>query len=83
MSRIVKDRVCLVVSEVFGVPLEQVNDETSPDTVPNWDSLQHIALIVALEAEFGVSLSPEDAVEMTSVKLMQIILAERGMADPL
>ena len=81
MTRVVEDRIYRVVSEVFGVPIEEVNGESSPDTIPNWDSLSHISLILSLEAEFGVSLSPEDVMEMLSVRLIQTILAEHGITD--
>ena len=50
-------RIFRVVSDVLGVPIEKVNDESSPDTTQAWDSLSHINLILALEAEFAISLS--------------------------
>lgn len=79
MTPATEDRLYRVVSEVFGLPIEEVNDDSSPDTIPNWDSLSHLNLILALEAEFEVSLSPEDVMEMLSVRLIQIILAEHGV----
>lgn len=75
-----KDRIYCIVSDVFGVPKEAVNDDSNPDTIPTWDSLSHINLILSLEAEFGISLSPEDTMEMLSVGLIRIILAERGVS---
>jgi len=56
-----------------------VSDETSPDTVPTWESVSHINLVLALEAEFGISLTPEEAMDMLSVGLVKTILAERGI----
>lgn len=76
-----KDKIYRIVSEVFGVPTEEVNDDSSPDVIANWDSLSHINLILSLEKEFAVSLSPEDAMEMLSVRLIRIILGERIIAD--
>ena len=72
------DRLYRVISDVFGVLVGQLTEETSPDTIPNWDSLTHINLLLALEAEFQVSLSPEDAMEMLSVRLIRMILTEHG-----
>lgn len=74
-----QDRIYRIVSQVFGVSVDSINDDTSPDTVEEWDSLSHIGLILALETEFDLSLSPEDAMQMLSVKLIRLILEERGL----
>lgn len=79
MQRSITDRVRGVVSDVFGVELDSIGDGSSPDTIDAWDSLGHITLVLALESEFDVSLSPEDALDMLSVALIQRILAEKGL----
>ena len=81
MTRATEDRIYRVVSEVFGVSIEEVNDDSSPDTIPSWESVSHINLILSLEAEFGLSLSPEDAMEMLSVRLIRLILVDHGVTD--
>ena len=63
-----KDRVFSVMSSVFGVPVDSLNDDSSFDTIEQWDSLQHMNLIFALEEEFGVTMDDEAVAEMTSVK---------------
>lgn len=73
------DRVAHVVSKVFAIPVDEVTNDTSPDNVKLWDSLQHLNLVLALEAEFGLSLSPEEAMEMLSVGLIRMTLSERGV----
>ena len=75
-----EDRIFRVVSDVLGVPIEKVNDDSSPDTIQSWDSLSHINLILALEAEFTISLSPDDVLEMLSVSLIRTIIAEKAAA---
>ena len=75
-----EERVRKVVSQVFGLAADSITDDSSVDTIEKWDSLSHINLILALEGEFGVSLTPEDVMEMLSVKLIRMILAERGVA---
>ncbi len=67
-----------VLSRVLGVPVGSISDDTSPDTVEKWDSLSHINLIIALEFEFGIHLTPEEAMEMQSVKLIRLTLAEHA-----
>ena len=76
-----ENRLYKVLSQALGVPAEQIAEDSSPDTLSNWDSMSHINLIVALEAEFGISLTPEQAMEMLSVKLIRMILQEAGVKD--
>jgi acyl carrier protein len=72
-------KIIRVLSQVIGVPEENLDQESSPDTVEAWNSVSHIHLVLALEQEFGVTLSPQDAVEMLSVRLIELILQERGV----
>ena len=65
-----------VISNVLGVSIEDINDDSSPDNIDKWDSLSHINLVMALESEFEVDLSPEDAMDMLSVKLIRMILED-------
>lgn len=80
MSAAKTDRIHTVVSQVFGVSSDDISDASSPDTIPGWNSLAHLNLVLALEAEFGVALSPEDTMEMLSVGLIRHILIDHGVA---
>jgi acyl carrier protein len=73
------DKVCDVIAQVLGISIENLTDEDSPDTIESWDSLVHINLVLALEAEFDVSLSPDDVAEMLSVGLVRKTLLEHGV----
>ena len=73
------DRLAAVVADVFGVLPDAVVDDTSPDTVDAWDSTAHINLVLALEAEFGISISPDDAADMLAVGLIREILREQNV----
>jgi len=66
----VKDRVFKVVSKVMRVPLSKINNDSSPDTVDNWDSLQQMNLIMALEEEFDVQFTDKQIVELLNVQLI-------------
>jgi acyl carrier protein len=80
MTDSIHPRICGLIADVFGVPLASVNAHSSQDTIEGWDSLTHIHLLVALEAEFGVTLDPEEAVGITSVAAIHAALVERGVA---
>jgi len=65
-----------IISKVFNVPLEQVNNESSPDTIPEWDSLKHMNLILAIEQEFGIQFTEVQIIEMLNVALIIELLKE-------
>lgn len=67
MTSPVFDKVCKIVSLTFGAPVAALTNDSNPETVAGWDSLNHIHLVVALEEEFGVSFDPEQALELDSV----------------
>ena len=51
---------------VFEVPVSEITEVTSHDTLPNWDSLRHLNLIVALEEAFGIEFSEEEMENLLS-----------------
>jgi acyl carrier protein len=46
---------------------------------PNWDSLGHMSLVVAIEEEFGVEFEPDDLIEMKSFQDALGILQRVGV----
>jgi len=65
-----KEKVFQVVSQVFGVQIDELSEDSSPDTIQAWDSLKHMNLVLALEEEFGVRFSDEKIMQMLSVGLI-------------
>ena len=72
-----KDRIFKIVGQVMDIPVEQVNKDSSPDSVENWDSLKHMNLILALEEEFGITFSDQEIVEMLSLEIIIAIMKEK------
>jgi acyl carrier protein len=56
-----------------------ISAQTSRADVPKWDSLRHIALVTAIEQNFGVSLSMDEMVEIRSVQDICNILDRHGV----
>jgi len=66
-----------VVSDILEVDIDDINENSSSDNIEQWDSLSHIKLVMAIEAEFNVKLTPDDMMDMLSVKLIKMILVEK------
>jgi len=61
------ERVQSVASDIFGIPVAKITAESSPETIENWDSMQHLNLVLAIEEKFGVQLDPEDIEQMKNI----------------
>jgi len=69
-----------VVAEILKMPGADVDDDTSPKSVPAWDSLRHIELVMTVEGAFGVSFPPAEVTTMTSVGAIRKLLQQKGVA---
>ena len=58
-------RLTKILSDVLEIDENSITDETSPDNVDTWDSLNGLILVTALEGEFDIKFSME---EVTSVR---------------
>ena len=66
-----------IVSDVFAVPLEQVDGNSSPETIEAWDSMQHLNLVLAVEDRFNLQFTPEEMEQMRTVDQIVTILRSR------
>lgn len=66
-----------MMSDLFDVDPDDVNLETSPDTIESWDSIGHIRLIASIEEKYGLSIPPEEQIEMLNVDLILGLLTEK------
>ncbi len=76
MSKLSQDeRIKRILSIVFDVSVDDVSEYTTSKTLANWDSLNHMKLVVALEDEFNIQLTEQDALDLQSFKLIKNILS--------
>ena len=76
---LIDQRLQQVFREVFENNKLTLSDALSRETMPQWDSLAHVKLIMASEEEFGVKFSIEETVESTSVERLKGVLASKGV----
>lgn len=66
-----------VFRDVFDDENIVVNDDTTSDDIEDWDSLEHINLIAAIEQEFGMKFNMGQVVTMKNVgEMVDIILSQ-------
>jgi acyl carrier protein len=64
-------RVQAIFEAIFGVDGSRLSEHDTPATIEEWDSLNHVRLILALEAEFGVQLDADEIANLVSVGAIQ------------
>ena len=69
-----------VVARILRVPAASVSDDTSPETLPRWDSLKHLDLMTGIEEVYGVRFSTADIMHAKSVGHVRRLLREKGLA---
>ena len=58
---------------------DSLTPRSTMEDVPGWDSQSFIAIVVGIEAEFGVTFSTLDAARMSSVGSIVEVLGEKGV----
>lgn len=66
-----------VFQDVFDDEEIVVTDETTADDIEDWDSLEHINLIVAVEKCFGMKFNMGEVTTMKNVGAMADIILSR------
>ncbi len=67
-----------IFRRVFENPKLKLSPALAAKDVKNWDSFNHINLIVALEEDFGVSFTTKEIGGMTSVGDLVSLLRKKG-----
>ena len=71
-------RLQAIFRAVLELPAD--GDPTAPvqGQTATWDSMAHVSLMAAIEAEFGVTIDAGDSMELTSYAATRRVLADLG-----
>ncbi len=70
------NKVKTIMSDILSIPLENITDEASPDNIEEWDSLNQMNLIIALEQEFEIEFTDDQIIQMLDLKSIVNVLSE-------
>jgi acyl carrier protein len=73
------DRLRGVFSNALGIPAERVTDDLAYNTIKEWDSVGHMALVAAIEGEFDVMFDTDDILGMSTFAKAREILSRYGV----
>jgi acyl carrier protein len=64
------------------VPAASLSAASAPATIENWDSVQHLNLVLALEEKFSLQLSPEEIDQMKTLGATAQLIDSKLQASP-
>jgi acyl carrier protein len=67
------------IESIFEKNFDEVASASHFQKIENWDSLNYIKLVVAIQAEFGIELTAQEIQKMNSVSAIDGILRARGL----
>lgn len=66
-----------VMAAMLDLDPAEIDERTSTDTVPQWDSVRHMNLVIALEESFGITIPDEEVATMTSYQIIKATVDEQ------
>lgn len=74
-----REHIKQVMASTFGVPVGVIPDDARINELPEWDSLRHLELMLALETAFAVRISTDRMLELLSLEAIEDYL--KGAED--
>jgi acyl carrier protein len=72
-------KLFLCFSNALGLPIASIHDSLAYSSVPEWDSVAHMALVAELEQEYGVMFDTDEIIAMNSVAKARQMLEIHGI----
>jgi acyl carrier protein len=57
--------------------VDSISDDDTAQTVPSWDSVRHLNLVLALEEHFGLTFEADEIAELISVRAISEAISKR------
>jgi acyl carrier protein len=72
-------QVVEIFADIFQLDLDPATTDIKRDTVEQWDSVNHLRLVLELEQVFGVTLSDDDVLGIASLRDVEAVLTRHGV----
>lgn len=71
------NKVTLIFRDVFDDDTLVITDSTNSSDIEDWDSLEHISLVVSMENEFGLKFDLKEVNKLANVGEMVDLIASK------
>jgi len=74
-----EEKLFEIVSRVFDIPINEINYESNPENIENWDSFTGYVLLDEIEINFDVKLTMDESLEIEKIGDFINILKKKGI----
>ena len=67
----ISERLKKIILETLQLEDFDLHDDTTADTVPGWDSLSHVRVIIAIEVNYGIRFKTLEVIRLKNVGQLQ------------
>jgi acyl carrier protein len=68
-----------IIAKVMDIPIDEITDNSSPETIPSWDSFNSYILLDELESEFKTEFTIDEVTETKNVSDIKKHLNAHGI----
>ena len=77
MSAEVEEKLKSIVGQVLDIDIAVIDDRSNAETMPQWDSVHHINIILKIEDEFDIAFEESDFSKMADFGALRDIVLQR------
>jgi acyl carrier protein len=66
-----KQQIKEIIALILEINPSQINDDSTSQEIPNWDSLNHMNIIFAIEEKFDVTFEDDELMNLTSISRIE------------
>ena len=74
-------KILQIISDVLSCNVEELNENSDIKNTANWDSLNHIKVLISICEYFNLEFDSLPYAELTSVRKILLYLKEKGMKE--
>lgn len=73
------EKLYQIISKVFNVDINELNDESNPTTISSWTSFNGYVLLYELETNFDVKFSIDEVMDVKNIADIKRHLQNHGV----
>jgi len=73
------EKLYKLIAKVLNVPMSEINDESTPESIESWTSFNGYVLLYELETSFNVKFSIDEAMDVKNVADIKRHLNNHGV----
>tara|TARA_Y100000748_G_scaffold302082_1_gene303577 strand:- start:886 stop:1125 length:240 start_codon:yes stop_codon:yes gene_type:complete len=70
MNKEILNSVKKIISEIVDMPINDIPDNASPNIINEWDSMNHLKIILSIEEEYNIKLTKDEIISMINTEII-------------